>query len=84
MQKHTHLASFFFSFSSQAAKRKKVRDVGLETLGALFVNSRSNKRRKSRLARRGRNANYGLVCLRVTLARTDTGTIINLSHMCLW
>lgn len=61
-----------------------MRDVGLETLGALFVNSRSNKRRKSRLARRGRDANYGLVCLRVTLTRTDTGTIINLSHMCLW
>lgn len=82
MQKHTHLASFFFS--SQAATKKKVRDVGLETLGVLFVNSCSNKRRKSRLARRGRNANYGLVCLRVTLARTDTGTIINLSHTCLW
>ncbi|CAG12846.1 unnamed protein product [Tetraodon nigroviridis] len=70
--------------SNDTAKEKKVRDVGLEMLGALFVNSRSNKRGTSRLARRGKNANHGLLCLRVTLTRTDTGTIINLSHMCLW
>lgn len=81
---HTSRLLFFFFVTGCKKKKEKVRDVGLETLGALFVNSRSNKRRKRRLARRGRNANYGLVCLRVTLARTDTGTIINLSHMCLW
>lgn len=40
---NTHLAFF----SSQAANgKKKVRDVGLETLGALFVNSHSDERRE--------------------------------------
>ncbi|AWO97007.1 Hypothetical protein SMAX5B_009551 [Scophthalmus maximus] len=34
-------------------RKKKVRDVGLETLGALFVNSHSDERRESRLAHRG-------------------------------
>lgn len=63
-----------------------MRDVGLEMLGALFVNSHSNKRRTSRLARGGRNANYGLLCLRVAPphSRPATGAIIDLSHMCLW
>lgn len=67
---HTsHLFFFFpFFFRHSLQKRKKVRDVGLEMLGALFVNSHSNKRRTSRLARGGRNANYGLLCLRVALA----------------
>ncbi|KAK2910559.1 hypothetical protein Q8A73_008274 [Channa argus] len=36
-----------------AAKKKKVRDVGLETLGVVFVNSHSDERRESRLAHRG-------------------------------
>lgn len=42
---HTsHLLFFLFFHHSAAKKGKKVRDVGLEVLGALFVNSRSNKR----------------------------------------
>ena len=42
---HTSHLFFFFFFLSRhrLQKRKKVRDVGLEMLCALFVNSRSNK-----------------------------------------
>lgn len=76
---HTsHLLFFSFFHHSAAKEGKKVRDVGLEVLGALFVNSRSNKRGTSRLARRGRSANSGLLCL----GGASAATLLNLSHMC--
>lgn len=86
---HTHTRrSRLLLVTGREEKKKKVRDVGLETLGALFVNSHSDERRESRLAHRGRNANYGLLCLHVAHAHTPTrwfgATIINLSYMCLW
>lgn len=43
MQKHTHLA---FVSSRAVKEKKKVRDVGLGMLGALFVNSHSNEKRE--------------------------------------
>lgn len=44
--------------------------MGLETLGALFVGSHSDERRENGLAHRGRNANYGLLCLHVAHSNT--------------
>ena len=69
---HTHTHAHISPSSRHRPRKgkKKVRDVGLETLGALFVNSHSDERRESRLAHRGRNANYGLLCLHV--AHTNT------------
>lgn len=69
---HTHTQISPSSRHRPRREKKKVRDVGLETLGALFVNSHSDERRESRLAHRGRNANYGLLCLHVAHAHTPT------------
>lgn len=58
---HTHTSRLLLV----TGRKMKKKSEGLETLGALFVNSHSDERRESWLAHRGRNANYGLLCLRV-------------------
>lgn len=87
---HTHTRrSRLLLVTGREEKKKRSEGCGIgNAWRSLCQLSLWREEREGRLAHRGRNANYGLLCLHVAHAHTPTrwfgATIINLSYMCLW